>query len=103
MHKIIFNLTGYEVKSISNGNIVSEISDYVPDLILLDIWMGDVDGRDVCKQLKDQNSTKNIPVIMISARADAEKSASIARANAFISKPFEMDYLLNKVRRHITK
>ena len=91
----------YEIISTSNGQTVHEVSKFSPDLILLDIWMGNVDGRDVCKQLKNQVSTKHIPIIMISARASAEKSALGAGANAFIAKPFEMDDLLTKVAQYV--
>ncbi|MGI8419292.1 MAG: response regulator transcription factor [Candidatus Levyibacteriota bacterium] len=100
---IMLEDAGYDVASTSNGHIVSEVSESIPDLILLDIWMGDVDGRDVCKQLKRQNATKNIPIIMISARADAEISALNACANAFIAKPFEMDELLTMVGKYTQK
>lgn len=97
---IMLEDAGYDVASTSNGHTVSEISEYVPDVILLDIWMGDVDGRDVCKQLKSQASTKSIPIIMVSARAEAEKSALSADADAFIAKPFEMDELLAMVAKY---
>jgi DNA-binding response OmpR family regulator len=93
----------YQVTSISNGQTIKEVEKYLPDLILLDIWMGEVDGRDICKRLKNQSLTKHIPIIMISARANAEKSAYDSRADAFIAKPFEMDALLAKVEEYITK
>jgi DNA-binding response OmpR family regulator len=91
----------YEVTSTSNGQTVRAVNKCSPDLIILDIWMGNVDGRDICKQLKNQNSTKHIPIIMISARANAEKSVMDAGADAFIAKPFEMDYLLDEVKLHV--
>jgi DNA-binding response OmpR family regulator len=91
----------YEIRSTSNGQTVQEVEKYLPDLILLDIWMGEVDGRDICKRLKNKSLTKHIPVIMISARANAEKSAYDSCADAFIAKPFEMDNLLAMVEKYI--
>ncbi|MBA3723571.1 MAG: response regulator transcription factor [Candidatus Levybacteria bacterium] len=91
----------YEVTATDNGQTVRQANNIYPDLILLDIWMGDVDGRDICKQLKNQVSTMDIPIIMISARANAEKSALSSGADAFIAKPFEMDDLLKKIGQHI--
>lgn len=91
----------YEVTATSNGQTVQEVHNTIPDLILLDIWMGGVDGRDICKQLRKQVSTKDIPIIMISARANAEKSAMSSGADAFISKPFEMDDLLTKIAKYV--
>jgi DNA-binding response OmpR family regulator len=91
---------GYEVRSIANGNTVQMVGDYLPDLLLLDIWMTGIDGRDVCKYLKSQKRTKHIPVIMISANQNTEKIASEAGANDFITKPFDMDEMLEKIARY---
>ena len=92
---------GYEVRSTSNGHTTQLVEDYLPDLLLLDIWMAEIDGRDVCKQLKSQKNTKHVPIIMISADRNTEKIAREAGANDFISKPFDMDELLEKIARYV--
>lgn len=91
---------GYEVRTTSNGQTAKVVGEYLPDLLLLDIWMAGIDGRDVCRYLKSQKRTKNIPVIMVSANQDTEKIALEAGANDFISKPFDMDELLEKIERY---
>ncbi|HWW39607.1 response regulator [Pedobacter sp.] len=88
---------GYEVSSTSNGATVLEMHDHLPDLLLLDIWMSGTDGRDVCKVLKKQEDTKNIPIIMISASTELERSAKEAGADDFLEKPFDMEVLLGKI------
>jgi len=52
---------------LGNGETVANIHEFAPDLLLLDIWMSGVDGRDICKKLKNQPKTQHIPIIMVSA------------------------------------
>ncbi|MDQ3239707.1 MAG: response regulator [bacterium] len=98
---MILEDAGYEVESTSNGQTIQKVSEYLPDLLLLDIWMIGVDGRDICKYLKDQKLTKNLPIIMLSANKDTEKISKEAGADDFIAKPFDMDTLLAKAAQHI--
>lgn len=94
----MLEVSGYEVSQVYDGNKVIDKMKDQPDLILLDIWMSGVDGRDVCKQLKADPQTKHIPVLMISASRDIRSSALACGADDFIEKPFEMETLLSKVR-----
>ncbi|MDQ3008252.1 MAG: response regulator [bacterium] len=92
---------GYDVETTVNGETEVMVEKYLPDLILLDIWMSGMDGRKICKSLKGQKLTKHIPIIMISANKDTENIAKESGANDFIAKPFEMQDLLNKVDKHL--
>ena len=94
---------GYEVSSTPNGATLLDIHDNFPDLLLLDIWMPGTDGREVCKQLKAQESSKKMPIIMISASTELEKSAKEAGADDFLEKPFDMDELLQKIAFYLDK
>ena len=94
---IMLEMMGYEVMQTLDGSKVIDIVKNSPDLILLDIWMSGIDGRDVCKELKSNPETKDIPVLMISASRDIRQSALEAGANDFLEKPFEMNDLLAKV------
>ncbi|MET3113854.1 DNA-binding response OmpR family regulator [Pedobacter sp. CG_S7] len=94
---------GYEVNSTSNGATVLEMKDSFPDLLLLDIWMSGTDGRDVCKQLKSKELTKDMPIIMISASTELERSAKEAGADDFLEKPFDMEELLQKIDYFLSK
>jgi DNA-binding response OmpR family regulator len=98
---IMLEFEGYEVECTPNcDNILSMESEF-PDLLLLDIWMSGTDGRDVCRYLKQKESTSKIPIVMISASRDIERSAIDAGADDFLAKPFEMDDLLQKIGRYI--
>lgn len=93
---------GYETEKTVDGKAVQDIKEHFPDLILLDIWMSGMDGRDICKYLKSQDNTKHIPIIMISANKDAEDIAKKAGADGFVAKPFEMEDLLSEIKTHIS-
>lgn len=95
--EMLLEFEGYTVSSTVDGATVLDMKDELPDLLLLDIWMSGEDGRDICKQLKREALTKNIPVIMISASRDIKESALAAGADDFLAKPFEMDELLKKI------
>jgi CheY-like chemotaxis protein len=98
---LLLEFEGYQVSAISNPSSLFVMEDGLPDLFLLDIWMSGTDGRDVCKFLKQKKTTQKIPVVLISASREIEKSAKDAGADDFISKPFETSELLEKVRQYI--
>ncbi len=89
---------GYEVNTTVDGATVGIMFETQPDLLLLDIWMSGQDGRDICKALKSQETTRHIPIIMISANKDTESMAREAGADDFLGKPFDIDDLLSKVK-----
>lgn len=91
---------GYEVKTTVNGRTEQMAQEFLPNLILLDIWMAGLDGRFICKNLKQQKLTQHIPIIMISANKDTKKIAKEAGADDFMTKPFEMDDLLAMVKKY---
>lgn len=100
--KMMLEICDYEVETVANGAVIPNLKNNHPQLLLLDIWMSGTDGREICKQMKSRAETRNIPVIMISASRDVEKSTKEAGANDFIAKPFEMNDLLNKIEKHLT-
>jgi len=99
---IMLEFEGYDVKSTLNGGELLSMDTDLPDVLLLDIWMSGIDGRDICRQLKQKPATSAMPVILISASKDIERSALDAGADDFLAKPFEMDELLDKVAAYVT-
>ncbi|OOQ59325.1 response regulator [Mucilaginibacter pedocola] len=97
--EMLLEFEGYQVTSTYNGAEVLNLKGDLPDLLLLDIWMSGEDGRDICRQLKSLNDTRNIPIIMISASRDIQASAFEAGADDFLAKPFEMDELIRKIEK----
>ncbi len=93
----ILEFSGYEVLHVYDGTSVIEAVKAQPDLVILDIEMGGHNGLTVCKQLKRQGSTQNIPVLIISAGHDVQQSALDAGADDFLAKPFEMTDLQERI------
>lgn len=94
----------YNVSGYSNGDSLLKISkEKMPTLIILDVLLSGQDGREICKQLKQNPETKKIPIIMISAHPSIEKSVQECGADDFIKKPFEMDDMLKKVSKYVKK
>lgn len=99
--KMMLEFFDYDVETLADGRVISRLESNKPQLLLLDIWMSGTDGRDICKKLKARADMRDIPVILISASRDLEKSTKEAGANDFIAKPFEMNELLNKIEKYI--
>lgn len=95
--------SGYEVETLSDGhNLFNTIRQHQPDLILLDIMLGGLDGRELCKHLKLGKETHDIPVIMISASHDIAKTQNENGCpDDFIAKPFDIDVLLRSIKRQL--
>lgn len=76
-----------------------------PDLIILDIMLPKISGFDVCRKLKVDENFKNIPVIMLSAKFQANdiKFGMAMGADAYITKPFEPDVLIGKMQELLKK
>ncbi len=99
--KIMLEDEGYEVETTEDGAVAQNIQKPFPDLIILDVWMSGIDGRDVCTKLKNETRTKTIPIIMMSATKDIEQIVNNAGADGYISKPFQMNEMLEIVSRHV--
>lgn len=95
---LILEDAGYEVKTTLKGDeTYDRVKTFKPDVIILDVLMSGSDGRHICKNLKHDRVTKNIPVIMISAHPTAKNSVMECGANDFLAKPFDTEELLEKV------
>jgi DNA-binding response OmpR family regulator len=94
--------SGYNVEKAKDGaETIVKTRELKPDLILLDIMMPDLDGFTACRELKNKEETKRIPIIMLTARGEAEdiKTAFKVGANDYIVKPFIMEKLLGKIEK----
>jgi adenylate cyclase len=91
---------GYEVVTASDGVAALELVESTkPDLILLDVMMPGLDGYGVCTELRANDETAVLPVIMVTSSIGQEKTKAIAcGADDFIPKPFNHDELLTRVR-----
>ena len=101
--QIIIEEAGFLVVTTEKGDYLEKLENgSLPDLVLLDMLLSGKDGREIVRQLKSQEKTKHIPVIMFSAHPSAEKTARAAGADDFVEKPFDIDVLLEKIQHFIS-
>jgi PAS domain S-box-containing protein len=95
----------YDILASLNGHDAIEIiNEEQIDLILLDIMMPEIDGYEVCKRLKENSKTKDIPIIFITAKTDEEsiKKAYEVGGVDYITKPFKAIEVLSRINTHLT-
>ncbi len=95
---------GYHVRTADSGRLaLASVDAWLPELILLDIRMQGMDGFEVCRRLKAADKSQCVPVIFITAASDVEERVSGLAVGAvdYISKPFQREELLARVRTHL--
>jgi CheY-like chemotaxis protein len=101
--RLILNRRGFEVKGASGGiEGLQLVKQELPDLVLLDLMMPDMDGWEVYQQMKADEKTRDIPVIVVTAKAqniDRVLAMHIAKVDDYITKPFSPHELLQSVEK----
>ncbi len=99
MTKMMLEINNYRVLIADDEDSTRKILlENKVDLLIMDMLLSGVDGTDVCRRLKADPQTAAIPVIMFSAHPNALENCRDAGANDFISKPFEMTDMLEKIK-----
>ncbi len=94
----MLEMEGYDVVTTTDGKeVLHMMRAEQPDLLLLDIWLPGCDGRDLCRQIKQQEPLWHIPVLLMSAHRDVQQMAAQAGADGSIQKPFQMSTLLSTI------
>ena len=98
MIKMVLDYYGYDAMDADNEENARKIilSNHV-DLLIMDMLLSGVDGTDICRQLKQDKETSSIPILMFSAHPTAKETCLAAGADDFISKPFEMNDMMDKI------
>ena len=99
--RIILGREGYQVEGIAEGQAgIKAVQQNSPDVVLLDLMLPDMDGWEIYRQLKHDESTADIPVIVITAKAqsiDKVLGLEFAKVDDYISKPFRPNELIDRV------
>ena len=100
----LLRLAGYTVANATTGKVALDLAYRLrPQLILLDVHLPDIDGREVCRRMKEHPELKSIPVILVSAtlRGHAQNLDGLRWSNAdgYLGEPFEPEALESTVRR----
>lgn len=99
--KIVLEEKGFSVyNSLTVQDLMENIQKLNPRLILLDLWMPNLDGEEVAKKLKKDPSTKRLPIVIISASKETKRIARETGVEDYICKPFEIEYLEEVVEKY---
>ena len=99
---LILQGEGYAIDTALDGEkALTKVSEQPPQLILLDLMLPKLNGIDVCRRLKQNDSTRDIPVIIMTAKSkdEARKGAASAGANSYLLKPFDPGELVEQVKQ----
>ena len=98
MYVKLFSAYRHYVTIVSTGkNLEAVIEEFMPDLILLDIYLTREDGRDICKELKQTHNS--IPIIMVSASLNLGDKSIACGADDYVAKPFDIKHLMDKISK----
>ncbi len=87
--KAILEKHGYDVKTVNHCNdVVADVQEIIPDLILMDLWIPELGGEVAAQILKNNPQTIHIPILLFSANADIDAIAKKVNADGYVSKPF---------------
>lgn len=101
--KVTLNQSGFQVRSLMDGELAQTLNEEpFPDIILLDIDLPYANGVEVGKKLKSNASTRDIPVIMVSANPFVDELCKEAGANDYVQKPFTLKTLMEKVNESLS-
>lgn len=95
-------IAGFDYDSAPNGSIALEkIRDHPPALVVLDVMLPDLDGFEICRRLRNDVVTHDLPVVMLTAldRDEYRQRGQQCGANAFLTKPFDPDHLVEVIRQ----
>ena len=101
MLRLMLVRAGFDVREAEDGKTaLAEVAQVVPDLMILDIMMPGIDGFEVCTRLRSEGNTANLPIIMLSAKTDAQsvKKGLELGADRYLTKPVGPDELTRHVR-----
>jgi two-component system response regulator VicR len=98
---LIFEQEGFEVKLSETGEEAEQLAHINPDLVLLDIRIlgSGKNGADICYKIKSRPETQFLPILLFSSEENIEEISEQCGADGYISKPFEVEHLMVKVKK----
>jgi len=101
LESILLSSKGYSVTGVMDGKAaLEEIKKNIPDLVLLDVMLPEMDGFEVCRRIKEESETAGIPVVMLTAKKsnqDIERGRQVG-ADAYITKPFKSTRVIELIQ-----
>lgn len=94
----------FEVRSVNNGfDAGMMVKEYHPDLLVLDVMLPDINGKEVCQRVRGDSTMDDVKIICISGMVEQDKIDDLraSGANDFMQKPFEVDQLVERICQHL--
>ena len=102
--QLLLKKKGYIVATAScEEEALRQINAFTPHLIVMDVLLSGVDGRTICRKIKNTEEWKHIPVIMFSAHPSAQRNMEEFGADDFLPKPFQGDKLLERIEAQLLR
>jgi DNA-binding response OmpR family regulator len=102
MVTLVLRTHGMEVFGVNNhADFFTVLDQYRPDLIVLDIYLQEADGRELCRKVKEMDSFSKIPVLLYSAGHISAASIEACQADGFLQKPFDISNLLKRIHEQV--
>jgi DNA-binding response OmpR family regulator len=96
----VLTKAGYLIRTLTGGkDVLVVVHSFHPDLLILDINLGDADGRELCHEIKCHEDFKHLPIILCSAEDFPDINIADCKADTFIFKPFSKSYILEVVKK----
>ncbi len=105
LESILLESKGYAIKGVMDGpSALEAVSSAKPNLVLLDIMIPIIDGYEVCRQIKANEATRHIPVIMLSSKKSKEDFVRAEQVGAdwYITKPFKSAMIIETIQRFLS-
>lgn len=102
LESILLTTKGYHVQGVTTGTAaLKAVAEGAPDLILLDVMLPEMDGFEVCRQIKTTPATRDIPVILLTAKKSPEDMARGKQVGAdqYMTKPFKSSMVVAAIER----
>jgi len=95
---LLLSMKGYECETVhTKSKLHNTMTAFVPDLIILDVTVNGIDGRELCKEIRLNNQHKHIPIILASTNPKMLEEYNGCDADGTIEKPFAINYVIQKI------
>jgi len=100
--KAILGKFDYTTETLSRcDHVLNDIKSFQPHLILMDLWIPEIGGEKAIETLKENDTTKNIPVLIFSANVDIREICKKVNADGFVAKPFTVSTFIETIKKYL--
>jgi DNA-binding response OmpR family regulator len=99
--QLILEEEGYLTHTSVDASNMESLLSFQPDLILLDVLLSDADGRMLSRRLKNQDTTRHIPIVLMGTSLSVVATLTKSGADEFLKKPFDLDAFLATIHKYV--